>query len=180
MDMVIDDGKSYTWSVAGSQRRKLRDNEYQVCLAAKDLGGHVQYSQVVTNSTIANRCLQIKRLWGRLSRSLATYRQKVLALRSKAWASCLHGVASVHLGEEHFQKLRTGAVQGLGEHSPGTSPPVHLSLVENPTCDPQFYALTATVNMFVPHARMLTLQNLCWPTCTCQRKQWCRDQAPYQ
>jgi len=148
MDMVIDDGKSYTWSVAGSQRRKLRDNEYQVCLAAKDLGGHVQYSQVVTNSTIANRCLQIKRLWGRLSRSLATYRQKVLALRSKAWASCLHGVASVHLGEEHFQKLRTGAVQGLGEHSPGTSPPVHLSLVENPTCDPQFYALTATVNMF--------------------------------
>jgi ribonuclease HI len=148
MDMVIDDGKSYTWSVAGAQRRQLRDNDNQVRLAAKDLGGHVQYSQVVTNSSIASRCLQIKRLWGRLARSMATYRQKVLALRSKAWASCLHGIASVHLGEEHFQKLRTGAVQGLGEHSPGTSPPVHLSLVENPACDPQYHALAATVTMF--------------------------------
>lgn len=37
MDMIIDDGKSYTWSVAGSQRRQLRDHEYQVCSAAKDL-----------------------------------------------------------------------------------------------------------------------------------------------
>lgn len=148
MDMVIDDSKSYTWSVSATQRKQLRDQNLQVKLAARDLGGHVQYSQVVTNSSITDRCEKIKKVWGRLARSLAPYRQKVQALRTKAWASCLHGVASVHLGEDHFQRLRTGAVQGLGEHSPGVSPPVHLSLVETVHADPQFHALYVTVIMF--------------------------------
>ena len=76
-------------------------------------------------------------MWGRLARSMAPYHQKVQSLRTKAWASCLYGIASVHLGEEHFEQLRTEALQGLGEHSPGTSPPVHLSLVENVHTDPQ-------------------------------------------
>ena len=92
MDMVIDDSKSYTWSVSATQRKQLRDQNLQVKLAARDLGGHVQYSQVVTNSSITDRCEKIKKVWGRLARSLAPYRQKVQALRTKAWASCLHGV----------------------------------------------------------------------------------------
>ena len=44
MDMVIDDSKSYTWSVNAVQRRSFRDQQLQVKLAARDLGGHVQYS----------------------------------------------------------------------------------------------------------------------------------------
>ena len=148
MDMVIDDSKSYTWSVSATQRKNLRDHALQVKLAARDLGGHIQYSQVVTNSSITDRCEKIKKVWGRLARSMAPYRQKVQALRTKAWASFLHGIASVHLGEEHYQKLRTGAVQGLGEHSPGTSPPIHLSLVESTHADPQYHALFTTVSMF--------------------------------
>ena len=137
LDMIIDDKESYTWSVDGPQRRQLRDQSFQARLAARNLGGHVQYSQVVTNSSVADRCLQIKRIWGRLARSMAPYHQKVQSLRTKAWASCLYGIASVHLGEEHFEQLRTEALQGLGEHSLGTSPPVHLSLVENVHTDPQ-------------------------------------------
>ena len=130
MDMRIDSNKTYTWAVESSQRRALRDSDHQVRLGAKDLGGHVQYSQVVSNTTIAARCHDLQTLWGRLARSTAPYKQKVQALRAKAWPSCLHGIASVHLGEEHYQRLRTGAMQGLGEHSPGTSPLIHLSLLE--------------------------------------------------
>ena len=80
-------------------------------------------------------------------------------------ASCLHGIASVHLGKEHFQKLRTGAVQGLGEHSAGTSPPVHLSLVESTHADPQYHALFATVSMFrgmFPHPDLATFSLAEW------------------
>ena len=148
MDVRIDSSKSYTWSVSADQRKALRNQDHQVKLAAKDLGGHVQYSQVVTNSTITQRCLQLKELWGKLARSLAPYSQKVQALRTEAWPAGLHGVASVHLGDEHYQKLRTGAVQGIGEHSPGTSPITHLSLIEPVHTDPQFRALYNTAIMF--------------------------------
>ena len=86
----------------------------------------MQYSKIVTNATITSRCQDIKPLWGRLSRSLARYSQKVRALTAKAWPSCLHGVASVHMADDHFDKLRTGALQGIGEHGSGVSPVIHL------------------------------------------------------
>ena len=162
MDMRIDAGKTYTWSVEASQRKALRDSDHQVRLGAKDLGGHIQYSQVVSNATIVTRCHDIQPLWGKLARSLAPYRQKVHALRAKAWPACLHGIASVHLGEEHYQRLRTGAVQGLGEHSPGTSPLIHLSLIEAAQTDPQFSALYTTVTMFRMMYPHLDLAHYCF------------------
>ena len=100
MDMKIDAAKSHTWSVHTAERRALREQAYTVKLAAKDLGGHAQYSQVVTNSTITDRCAKLRPLWGRLARSLAPYKQQVQALRTKAWPACLHGIPSVHLVDE--------------------------------------------------------------------------------
>ena len=151
MDVAIDHNKSYAWSVNANHRKSLRSQHQVTKLSARHLGGHVQYSQVVTNSTVTDRCLEIKPLWGRLARSLSPYVQKVRAIVAKAWPSCLHGVASVHMADEHFDKLRTGAMQGLNEHATGASPPVHLSLVEQPAADPQFYALMQTVQMYREH-----------------------------
>ena len=151
MDVAIDNDKSYAWSVNASQRKNLRAEEMITKLSARDLGGHVQYSKVVTNATITNRCEEIKALWGRLARSLAPYAQKVRALITKAWPSCLHGVSSVHMADDHFDKLRTGALQGLGEHSSGASPYIHLALIEGPAVDPQYYALLQTVMMYREH-----------------------------
>ena len=82
---------------------------------------------------------------------LAPYSQKVRALITKAWPSCLHGVASVHMADDHFDRLRTRALQGLGEHSSGASPIIHLALIEGPAVDPQFYALLQTVLMYREH-----------------------------
>eukprot|EP00435_Cladocopium_sp_Y103_P012744 s1175_g3.t1 len=161
MDVAIDHEKSYTWSVNASQRRELRAEEQITKLQARDLGGHVQYCKVVTNATITARCETIKDLWGRLARSLAPYSQKVRALVSKAWPSCLHGIASVHLADDHFVRLRTGALQGLGEHSSGTSPPVHLSLVEGVNADPQYYALLTTVMMYREHNQTVDVTEFC-------------------
>ena len=151
MDVAIDLDKSYAWSVAADQRKFLRSCHQVTKLQARDLGGHIQYSKVVTNSTITGRCEDIKPLWGRLARSLAPYKQKLRALVSKAWPSCLHGIASVHMADDHYDRLRTGALQGLGEHSSGASPIAHLSLVETPKADPQYHALLQTIMMFREH-----------------------------
>eukprot|EP00438_Fugacium_kawagutii_P003264 Skav236365 [mRNA] locus=scaffold1770:35721:37823:+ [translate_table: standard] len=101
-----------------------------------------------TNSTIAAKCLGMQPLWNKLSRSMSTYSQKIRAVKAKAWPSCLHAVASVHLGDDIFTKLRTGVVKGLKEYSPGTSPIVHTSMVEHPLLDPQYFAIQSTVLTF--------------------------------
>ena len=148
LDLSIDTKKTYTWSIQAEDRKTFRNHDLATKLQARDLGGHVQYSKVVSNSTITSRCAQIKPLWGRLSRSLAPYKTKIRAIKAKAWPHCLHGVASVHMSDDHFVHLRTGAMQGLGEHSAGTSPLIHMSLVEHPTLDPQFVSIWNTVLIF--------------------------------
>ena len=55
---------------------------------------------------------------------------------------------SVHLGDEHYEQLRTGALRGLGEQCGGASPALHLSLVEHPSADPGFHGVLKTVMDF--------------------------------
>ena len=144
LEVDIDPKKSYCWSVASQARQQLRQSDWPIRLWARDLGGHIQYSLQRTNSTITKKCEAIKPLWNRLARSLAPYYQKLRSLRTKAWPNCLHGCQSVHLADDHFQHLRTGALRALGEHSPGMSPAMHLSLVEHPMHDPQCFVLIHT------------------------------------
>ena len=147
LDLQIDDKKCYTWSVEGASRKELREH-FSTKLHARDLGGHVQYSRQVTNATLTQKMDAMPPLWNKLSRSQAPYHTKVRAVKAKAWPASLHAIAAVHLGEDHFMTLRTGVMRGLGEHSSGTSPAVHLSLVENPLLDPQCYAILETVLTF--------------------------------
>ena len=90
-------------------------------------------------------------LWGRLARSPASYQLKLRACKAKAWPACLHAISSVHLADEHFEKLRTGVIRGLELEHAGTSPLAHLSLVEDAQVDPQFVALLDTVLSFRVH-----------------------------
>eukprot|EP00435_Cladocopium_sp_Y103_P023602 s1561_g5.t1 len=145
VDVTIDQKKTYTWALSTSERNQLRTKKHNLKLHDRDLGAHMSYSKLVTNYTVPKKCKKMGPLWNRLSRSLATYKNKVRSIKTKAWPSCLHAVASVHMADSHFGKLRTGAMQALGEHSRGTSPPVHLSLVESPQTDPQCFALLSTI-----------------------------------
>ena len=76
-------------------------------------------------------------------------------------------MSSVHLSDEWFEELRTGAVRGLGSHASGMSPLIHLSLIEHPAADPGFFAMAKTISdvrSFVPReacCRILT--ELCQP-----------------
>ena len=148
MDVSIDTAKSYTWSINAGERKELRENEQNIVHHIRDLGCHMQYTRKVTNFTVTEKMAQIAPLWNKLSRSLAPYRAKIRALRSKAWPACLHAISAVHVADEHFTKLRTGALRGIGEHTNGMSPSIHLGLVEHPLTDPQFYAIFTTVTEY--------------------------------
>ena len=151
LDVEIDHGKTYVWSVDPNDRAEFRVSQIPTKGYARDLGGHVQYNRCATNSTITLKLKQLGPLWGRLARSTATYRQKVRSLTSKAWPLSLHAIASAHLGDEHYIRMRTGALQGLQSHKSGMSPLIHLSLIENPKADPQFHALLNTIANFRLH-----------------------------
>jgi len=60
--------------------------------------------------------------------------------RIAAWPNMLHGIASGFLGANHFDDMRTNALKALGDHRPGTSHILHLSLVNHPSADPALYA----------------------------------------
>ena len=147
LDVQIDAEKSYAWSVNQHERKRLKTS-FPTKLAARDLGGHIQYCRQVTNFTITSKLDKAEQLWNRLARSLAPYKSKLRAIKAKAWPGFLHGISSVHLADDHMGKLRTGALKGLGEHKPGTSPLAHLSLVEQPMSDPQCFALVQTIISF--------------------------------
>ena len=145
MDVQIDVDKTFLWSTHSMHRKAIKDAELPVRHYARDLGGHMQYTLQVTNSTITSKCAKMSQLWGKLSRSLATYDQKLRACRAKAWPRCLHAVENVHLADEHFDRLRTGVMQAIHASRKGASPLIHLSLLEDPRTDPQYHALCATV-----------------------------------
>ena len=156
LDVEIDFKKTYVWSTQPSGRRHLRTQQdtsqhFTIMHWARDLGGHMSYTRQHTNRTLQTRLEQMPPLWNLLARSLAPYPQKLRALKAKAWPLALHGAPAAMLADHHFTTLRTGAVRGLREHCSGMNPLIHLSAIEHPLHDPQFFVLMSTVLTFRTH-----------------------------
>lgn len=145
LDLEIDAAKTFVWATDASERRWFRQNEQKVKLWARDLGGHVQYSLQPTNSVIVSKMHKFKPRWKDMSRSKATYAQKIRSLKTLAWPNTMHGISSVHISDEHHDELRTGAMMGLNQQAKGASPKIQLSLIEKPLADPGFHALWTTL-----------------------------------
>ena len=145
LDLQLDDSKTFLWSNDTGDRKIIKEADLPVKFWARDLGGHVQYGKSATNSIITKRMASFKPRWRDFARSRATYRQKLKAVRMVAYPNMLHGITSVHVGEDHYEEARTGVMTGLCEQSAGASPYIHLSMVEFPTADPGFFAVCKTV-----------------------------------
>eukprot|EP00435_Cladocopium_sp_Y103_P023516 s1323_g5.t1 len=145
LDLQVDKAKTYLWSTEGSFRKIFLQHGYNVKTAARDVGAHVQYNRVATNFTITQKIDSFKDRWKSLALSPAVYDQKLRAAKVVAWPNMMHGIASAHLGDPWYEDMRTALMRSLGEHKPGCSPPIHLSLCEFPSADPGFYALWTTV-----------------------------------
>ena len=148
LDVTIDPKKSYYWSTCATDRHALRTGGALVCTAQRDLGGHMSYSRRHTNFTITAKCKDMKETWSRLARSQAPVMQKHKAILVAAWPRCLHGIGTVHLGNQHLQDLRSGAMKGIGASKKGANSQVHLSLCSDTRLDPGFFALLASVKSF--------------------------------
>ncbi len=148
LDIQLDPNKTFVWSNAAEERAWLRANSHVVQPWARDLGGHVQYNKCSTNGVIVQKCASFLNRWRQFARSRAPQRAKARAIRTVAWPNMFHGIASVHLGLDHYESQRTLALRGLGLQHSGTSPKLQLSLVEFPTADPEFYAIWRTIQEF--------------------------------
>ncbi|CAE7699159.1 Pol [Symbiodinium sp. CCMP2592] len=140
-DLQLDPKKTRVWATTARERQHLRAEGLTVVHAMRDLGAHLQFSLRRSNSTQVERIRAMDPLWSRLAASFAPYCQKVRAVGVAAWPRALHSVALVQLGPRHFDGLRAGAMRGLGAKAPGANPLIHLGWIENPRCDPEFYAL---------------------------------------
>ena len=148
LDLSIDLDKSFLWSTSAEARSHLRALAHRVKLYDRNLGGHLSYCKVHSNFTLQTRLKQLDQFWTWLSRSVAPLNQKLTCLTVVAWPRSLHGVAGVILGKEHYQKLRTKALQSVGIHRKGMNPKLVLSAFLHPRHDPEFYALLTTVKAF--------------------------------
>ena len=148
MDIQIDESKTFAWATETHTRAELRQHGLDVKGAARELGGHLQYTRAFTNFTLQKRLSRMPMVWTRMARSSAGYWRKLKAIRAKAWPKALHGAETVELGVKHFNQLRTGALRGLGVHKLGTSPIGHLSLLERADADPYCYLIVRMLCLF--------------------------------
>lgn len=145
MDLVVDDKKSYTWSVSAEGRKQLRTQHTPVRWSAKNLGAHVQFTKRHTNSALMDRVTGVQTIWPRLRLSACSYNSKIRALRVAAWPRALHAVASTTMSDAAFHGLRTGAMKGIDSDSAGANAWIQLGLIEHPSTDPQFWAIIETI-----------------------------------
>lgn len=98
--------------------------------------------------TIKGRIESCDLFWGNMLRSLAPLRQKLRLLSTVAWPRCFYSAAVVPIGSDHFNKLRTKAMNSLKWSKKGASPLIQLSLVSHPSSDPGFHVLWETIQAF--------------------------------
>ena len=141
LDVEVDRQKTYVWSTDPGSRVDLRQGELTLETSARDLGGHMQYTACKSNASVRKKCEELSQLWPYLRRSGAPKEHKVRTLKTVAWPRALHGASTVNLNKNTFDSMRAGAMKALSLDKLGSNSQIHWSLIENPLCDPEFYAL---------------------------------------
>lgn len=145
LDLQIDPKKTYCWTTDRAQRKDLKDQNIQTLKAARDLGGHMNYSKWMTKTTILEKIEKFSPFWRRLSRSAAPKFQKLRCLKVSAWPNMFHSIAISSLGHVHFEKIRTKVMQSMGFNTYGANPKLQLSCISPSASDPEFWCAYETV-----------------------------------
>ena len=145
LDLQIDPKKTYCWTTDRAQRKDLKDQNIQTLKAARDLGGHLNYSKWATKGTILEKIDKFSPFWRRLSRSAAPKFQKLRCLKVSAWPNMFHSIAISSLGPVHFEKIRTKVMQSMGFNTYGANPKLQLSCICPSASDPEFWCAYETI-----------------------------------
>ena len=155
LDLAIDAKKSCIWAAQGQDRALLKQHPLSTVLAIRDLGAHQNLCRRSGNATTVQRIRAMGFMWKKLKSSLAPLPAKIHALLQMAYPRALYAASIVHIGREHFNTLRTGAMRGLGCQRVGANPLALLATFRS-FCDPEVW--------------------LIWQTCKDARELACRDQ----
>ena len=143
LDLRLDLSKTCLWSTDALARKQLRQSPLHVTLAARNLGAHQNFSKHCHNAELQKRMSRMPMVWVRL-RASGSYRAKLSTIHMMAWPRALHGVSVVHVGENHFKTLRSGAVRALKSDRKGANPYLHLAAASCQT-DPEAWAILQTM-----------------------------------
>ncbi len=160
LDVEVDIQKTFVWSNDPSSRREFRGGNLTMEKAARDLGGHMQYTAARGNASVRKKCEELSQLWPALKRSGAPRAHKVKTLKTVAWPRALHGCATVNLNDNTFDAMRAGAMKALSMDKLGCNSHIHWALIEHPLSDPEFYALwTSCLTLRRHHIETVTARD---------------------
>lgn len=145
LDLVLDQRKTYMWSILNSGRKELKRAGFSVKQSGKVFSAHVQMSSRHTNQTVVLRIQSLGQLWPKLRFSLSPYHLKSRAIRVAAWPKGLHGIEATTVSFQAFVNLRSNAMKGLHADGPGCNPNVRLGLIEPMNTDPHFWTILQTL-----------------------------------
>lgn len=148
LDLDLDPKKCFVWGTTTAIRDGFRRRRKRVRLHERNLGGHISYCKIPTNYTLRDRIVSFEPTWTWLKRSHASIPQKLKVVTVVAWPRCLHGIANIPLGNEHFATLRSRVMQSLAWNKKGANPSIQLALVQGVRYDPGYYALVVTIKAF--------------------------------
>ena len=137
----LDPQKTFVWSAGQSGKKSLLGLGLPVLDCARELGGTLAFGSRIRNSAVVERCRALDPLWALLRRLPAPLLYKTAMLPCKFWASALHGIAGVPIGESVLGSLRAAAVRALRANSAGCSAMLRLSLSGVLEADPGFYQI---------------------------------------
>ena len=83
-------------------------------------------------------------VWTKLRASLSPYSHKHVALRMLGWPRAFHGCSVVHIGLDHYKKVRSGAMRGLRAERKGANPVLHLP-IHHLSGDPEAWVILQTI-----------------------------------
>ena len=144
MDLSFDMAKTRVWSTSSAARLGFRSGVLEVVHVARNLGAHQNFSRHCWNSVLQNRLSSMPPVWVKLRASLCPYSSKHVALRMLGWPKAFHGCSVVHIGAEHYKKVRSGAMKGLKADRKGANPVLHLPITHL-SGDPEAWVILQTI-----------------------------------
>ena len=147
VDLLLDDRKTFAWSICPAARAALKQDGFKVELDCRNLGAQCQMSRKHSNKVQTDRFSSLTGLWPKLRLSACRYEAKLRALHTAAWPKAMHAIAATTVSLAQFHHLRTGAMRGLHADSAGSNAFVHLGLIHEPISDPHFWAILSTFRL---------------------------------
>ena len=149
----LDKAKSYVWATTVQARKALQGGQWRIAEVEKDLGASIAYGKKSAKKLQTARIDALDPLLEKLKRANAPDWQKQVVLKQALWPRGLYGASISRVGWEQICKMRTAGSRALRCNRAGSAPAIRLFFLSHEQCDPGFYQLWTTWQVFRRVAR---------------------------